>query len=65
MRGLHLAQAELLARSAHVDDQRLAQRVKALVAGMPTPDSQRLALTRKLRAANEAARRREGRERPR
>lgn len=65
VRRLYLNQAELLAGSARPEDRDLAQKVRAFVAAMSVPDSQRLALARELRAANEAARRRTGPERQR
>lgn len=68
IRGLYLAQAQILAASGSRDDQRLAAVVRAFVEAMPQPDSQRLALARELRAANAAVDRRpdgEGRQRGR
>lgn len=52
VRGLYLAQATLLSRSADPVDRALGAKVKAFVETMPQPDSQRLALARELRAAN-------------
>ena len=52
VRSLYLAQAELLKRSDHPTDRALGAQVEAFVRSMPTPDSQRLALARELRAAN-------------
>lgn len=57
VRGLYLAQAGLLRRSTDPVDREIAAQVEAFVRGMPVPDTQRLALARELRAANEAARR--------
>jgi type IV secretory pathway VirD2 relaxase len=56
IRALYLAQARLLQASAAREDQALGARVAAFVREMPAPDSQRLALARDLRAANEKAR---------
>lgn len=56
VRGLYLAQARLLGRSADPRDRALAARVEAFVRAMPQPDSRRLALARELRAANAPAR---------
>jgi type IV secretory pathway VirD2 relaxase len=56
VRSLYLAQARLLNRSANPTDQALGARVETFVRSMPAPDSQRLALARELRAANEKAR---------
>ncbi|MGH6964300.1 MAG: relaxase/mobilization nuclease domain-containing protein [Phenylobacterium sp.] len=52
VRGLYLAQAGLLRRSTDPHDRDLGAEVEAFVRGMPTPDTQRLALARELRAAN-------------
>jgi len=52
VRGLYLAQAGLLRRSVDPLDRELGAQVEAFVRGMPTPDTQRLALARELRAAN-------------
>jgi hypothetical protein len=60
VRGLYLAQARLLAASPDAGDRSLARRVEAFVQAMPRPDSQRLALARELRAANQRASQREG-----
>jgi hypothetical protein len=68
IRGLYLAQAGLLRRSADPQDRELAGYVEAFVRGMPIPDTQRLALARELRAAGRAAQRdagSEGRDRTR
>jgi type IV secretory pathway VirD2 relaxase len=54
IRGLYRAQVEVLARSENVEDRRLAAALKAFVAGMPAPDTQRLALARALRDAGRA-----------
>jgi hypothetical protein len=54
IRGLYLAQAQLLRRSTDADDQALGAKVVAFVRSMPQPDSQRLALARELREANAA-----------
>lgn len=54
VRGLYLAQAQLLRRSSDPVDRALASKVEAFVRTMPQPDSQRLALARELRAANSA-----------
>jgi type IV secretory pathway VirD2 relaxase len=56
VRGLYLAQAKVLGRSANPADQALGAKVEAFVRAMPQPDSQRLALARELRAANSALR---------
>ena len=60
VRGLYLAQARLLAASPDAGDRNLGRRVEAFVQAMPQPDSQRLALARELRAANQRASQREG-----
>ncbi|HEY1926615.1 MAG TPA: relaxase/mobilization nuclease domain-containing protein [Caulobacteraceae bacterium] len=52
VRGLYLAQAQLLRRSPDPADRALGSKVEAFVQSMPHPDSQRLALARELRAAN-------------
>ena len=52
VRGLYLAQAQLLRRSPDPADRALASKVEAFVRSMPRPDSQRLELARELRAAN-------------
>jgi hypothetical protein len=52
VRGLYLAQAQLLRRSHDPADRALGSKVEAFVQSMPQPDSQRLALARELRAAN-------------
>lgn len=59
VRALYLAQARLLATSDKLADRALGNKVEAFVRDMPKPDTQRLALARELRAANEAARRAE------
>jgi type IV secretory pathway VirD2 relaxase len=51
VRGLYLAQAQVLRGSADPMDRALGSRVEAFVQSMPQPDSQRLALARELRAA--------------
>src|SRR3989344_3375171 len=56
VRALYLAQARILMTSPFASDQALGRAVEAFVQGMPAPDSQRLALARQLRAANEQAR---------
>ncbi|HEX5262659.1 MAG TPA: relaxase/mobilization nuclease domain-containing protein [Phenylobacterium sp.] len=56
VRGLYLAQAQLLRRSPDPADRALGSKVEAFVQSMPQPDSQRLALARELRAANGAIR---------
>ncbi len=52
VRGLYLAQAQLLARSGSPADRALGAEVAAFVRSMPQPDTRRLALARELRAAN-------------
>jgi len=52
IRGLYLAQAKVLQRSAAADDRELGWRVEQFVHDMPALDSQRLALARELRMAN-------------
>jgi hypothetical protein len=59
VRALYLAQARLLGRSSDPGDRTLAIKVEAFVRGMPAPDTQRLALARELRAANEKMRARD------
>ena len=54
IRALYLAQAHLLQRSPDLVDRELGEKVEAFVRLMPAPDSQRLALARELRAANQA-----------
>jgi hypothetical protein len=56
VRGLYLAQAQLLQRSSDPTDRALGSKVEAFVRSMPQPDSQRLALAREMRAANLRAR---------
>ena len=56
IRGLYLAQAHLLERSADPVDQALGAKVEAFLRAMPAPDSQRLALARELRAGVQVAR---------
>jgi hypothetical protein len=51
VRGLYLAQAQLLARSPDPADRDLARKVEAFLRSMPQPDTQRLAMARELRAA--------------
>ena len=68
VRGLYLAQAQLLARSGDPADRALGAKVAAFVRSMPQPDTRRLALARELRAANTTLRRERperGRERDR
>ncbi len=52
VRGLYLAQAQLLTRSPDAADRALGAEVAATVRSMPQPDTQRLALARELRSAN-------------
>lgn len=52
VRGLYLAQAQLLGRSADPADRALAGKVALFVQSMPRLDTQRLALARELRAAS-------------
>lgn len=52
VRGLYLAQAQILTRSSDPADRTLGAKIQAFVRGMPQPDTQRLALARELRAAN-------------
>lgn len=59
VRNLYLTQARLLGRSGDPEDRALGAKVEAFVRSMPQPDTQRLALARELRAANEAMRRRD------
>jgi type IV secretory pathway VirD2 relaxase len=54
VRGLYLAQAQLLARTGDPADRALGAEVAAFVRAMPQPDTRRLALARELRAANAA-----------
>ncbi len=54
VRGLYLAQAQLLQRSTDPIDRALGSKVEAFVRSMPQPDSERLALARELRSANRA-----------
>lgn len=68
IRELYLTQARLLGRSGDPADRALGAKVEAFVRSMPQPDTQRLALARELRAANEAMRNRhlgDGRDRAR
>lgn len=58
VRDLYLTQAQLLGRSTDPADRALGAKVEAFVRNMPPPDTQRLALARELRAANEAMRHR-------
>jgi hypothetical protein len=52
VRGLYLAQAQLLIRSPDAADRALGAEVAAFVRSMPQPDTRRLALARELRSAN-------------
>lgn len=54
VRGLYIAQARVLQQSTNPADRTLGAKVEAFVRTMPQPDSQRLALARELRAANNA-----------
>jgi hypothetical protein len=54
VRRTYLAQAQLLSSSTDPLDRALGAKVVAFVRSMPQADSQRLALARELRAANEA-----------
>lgn len=56
LRALYLAQSRLLQASPAEDDQRLGRDVEAFVRSLSKPDTERLALARALRAANEQAR---------
>ncbi|MDP3175840.1 MAG: relaxase/mobilization nuclease domain-containing protein, partial [Phenylobacterium sp.] len=58
VRDLYLTQARLLGRSSDPADRALGAKVEAFVRSLPQPDTQRLALARELRAANEAMRHR-------
>lgn len=58
VRDLYITQARLLGRSGDPADLALGAKVEAFVRSMPQPDTQRLALARELRAANEAMRHR-------
>lgn len=58
VRDLYLTQARLLGRSADPADRILGAKVEAFVRSLPQPDTQRLALARELRAANQAMRNR-------
>jgi hypothetical protein len=58
IRELYLTQARLLGQSGDPADRALGAKVEAFVRGMPQPDTQRLALARELRGANEAMRNR-------
>lgn len=60
VRSLYLAQARLLGQSSDPADRALGAKVEAFLRDMPQPDTQRLALARELRAANEAMRRHDG-----
>jgi len=55
LRALYLAQSRLLQASPAEDDQRLGRDVEAFVRSLSKPDTERLALARALRAANERA----------
>lgn len=52
IRGVYMAQAELLKRSRRAEDRILGERVEALVRSMPAADIRRLALARELRAVS-------------
>lgn len=56
VRRSYLAQAKLLQTSERTDDRELGRSVEAFVRSMAPPDTERLALARALRAANERAR---------
>lgn len=56
VRRSYLAQAKLLQTSERADDRELGRSVEAFVRSMAPPDTERLALARALRAANERAR---------
>lgn len=56
VRATYLAQARILKASADAEDVKLGRAVEAFVQQMPAPDSQRLALARELREANEKRR---------
>lgn len=56
VRRLYLAQAKLLQTSSDPTDRALAVEVEAFVRDLQPPDSERLALARALRAANEKSR---------
>lgn len=56
VRRLYLAQAQLLQTSDRDDDRRLGRAVEDFVRSMPPPDTERLALARALREANQRAR---------
>ena len=58
VRDLYLTQARLLGRSTDPADRILGAKVEAFVRSLPQPDTQRLALARELRAANQAMRNR-------
>ena len=53
VRALYAAQGQLLRLSRSAEDRRLGEDVLKFLADMPQPDSQRLALARELRAANQ------------
>lgn len=55
VRAVYLAQARLLSTSPDAADQALGAQVEAFVRSWPAADTQRLALARELRAANERA----------
>lgn len=59
IRALWLGQARRLQASASDEDRRLGWAAEAFVQSMPSPDTQRLALARELRAASERLRRAE------
>ncbi len=52
VRGLYLAQAQLLGRSPNAADRMLSAEVAAFVRSMPQPDTRRLALARELRTVD-------------
>lgn len=56
VRQTYLAQAKLLETSERADDRELGRSVEAFVRSMAPPDTERLALARALRVANERAR---------
>lgn len=55
VRRLYLAQARLLQASPDATDRMLGSQVEAFARSLPPPDTERLALARELRAANEKA----------
>jgi hypothetical protein len=56
VRRLYLAQARLLQTSGDAQDRELGAKVEAYVRSLQSPDTERLALARSLRAANERLR---------